>query len=188
MKHSHSPSHNHIIQNRERYTDTRTELQKFWAFITSYEAAVGINLSFAVLAVVMPHLFFISMILIVLVTLRCTLTRTNKVLPVKLPIELKDKFIDRNAPYPKRKAYKKALGTVMLGNLRSDGKELWEEGSDLLTHGLIIGTTGAGKTETLISLVGATSFCMGGGYFILTLRQEINFSFSLQYSVSYLAE
>lgn len=167
MKNSHSPSHNHIIQNRERYTDTRTELQKFWAFITSYEAAVGINLSFAVLAVVMPHLFFISMILIVLVTLRCTLTRANKVLPVKLPIELKDKFIDRNAPYPKRKAFKKALGTVMLGNLRLDGKELWEEGSDLLTHGLIIGTTGAGKTETLISLVGATSFCMGGGVFYL---------------------
>lgn len=167
MNHSQSPSHNQIISNQKKYTDTRTELQKFWAFLTGFEAVIALNIAFTVLAFLKPHLFFLSIIVILLGTLRCTLTRTNKVLPVKLPIELKGKFKDRHAPLPGRKKYKTALGTVMLGNMRVDSKELWQEGGDLLTHGLIIGTTGAGKTETLLSIVGATSFCMGGGVFYL---------------------
>ena len=167
MNHSQSPSHNQIISNQKKYTDTRTELQKLWAFLTGYEAVIALNLAFTVLAFMKPHLFLLSIFVILVGTLRCTLTRTNKILPVKLPVELKGKFKDRHAPLPGRKKYKTALGTVMLGNMRVDSKELWQEGGDLLTHGLIIGTTGAGKTETLLSIVGATSFCMGGGVFYL---------------------
>lgn len=167
MNHNQSPTPNQIISNRLKYADTRTELQKLWNYLGGFEVAMALNVSFMILVFIKPHLFFLSFLVITITTLRCTLMKANKVLPVKLPIELKDKFIDKNAPYPGRRKYKKALGTVMLGNSRNDGKEFWQEGGDLLTHGLIIGTTGAGKTETLISLVGATAFCMGGGVFYL---------------------
>lgn len=168
MNHNLAPSHNLIIKNNQKFVDTRTEFQKLWAFITGFEAALSLNLISIILVFAAPHYFYISFIVITVVTLRCTLTKSNKTLPIKLPIELKGKYTDWNAPYPGRKAYKKALGTVMLGNIRgSSASELWQEGGDLLTHGLVIGTTGAGKTETLISLVSATTFCMGGGVFYL---------------------
>lgn len=167
MNHEQSPNHNYIINARKKYVDTRTELQKLWQALASFEVALCLNVICGILVFFKPQYFFVSFIVITLSTLRCSLTRTNKVLPIKLPIELKGKFIDRHAPFPGRKKYKKALGTVMLGNSRADGKEFWQEGGDLLTHGLIIGTTGAGKTETLISLVSATAFCMGGGVFYL---------------------
>lgn len=167
MNHNQSPSPDQIIKNTQKYVDTRTELQKLWSFISGFETALSLNVCFCILAILKPHLFYISFIVITTTTLRCTLTKKNKVLPVKLPIELKDKFIDKNAPHPGRRKFKKALGTVMLGNSRQDGKEFWQAGEDLLTHGLVIGTTGSGKTELLVSLVGATTFCMAGGVFYL---------------------
>lgn len=168
MNHNQAPNHNQIIKNNQKFADTRTELQKAWTFITGFEAALSMNIICIVLVFFAPYYFYVSFLAISIVTLRCTLTKINKTLPVKLPIELKGKYTDWNAPYPGRMKYKKALGTVMLGNIRGGAaKELWQEGGDLLTHGLVIGTTGAGKTETLISLVGATTFCMGGGVFYL---------------------
>lgn len=167
MNHYESPTPQSIVSNRRKYTDTRTFLVKLWDDLTGIELALALNAVFMLISVLYPHLFAVSFLVIMLTTLRCTLTRKNKTLPVKLPIELKGKFKDYNSPYPGRKKFKTALGTVMLGNTREKGQELWGEGEDLLVHGLVIGTTGAGKTETLISLVGATTFCMGGGVFYL---------------------
>ena len=46
----------------------------------------------------------------------------------------------------------KARGAFYLGNDLEDNRELWIAREDVLTHLLILGTTGSGKTETLVSL------------------------------------
>lgn len=87
----------------------------------------------------------------------------NRQLPIKLPVQLGNQE-DKNAPKPGQKnKYYNGQGTILLGNLRDDNTELWLTGKDMLTHMLLIGTTGAGKTETLVSLSSCTAFCMGGG-------------------------
>ena len=46
----------------------------------------------------------------------------------------------------------RARGSFFLGNEMDTGRELWIGRGDALTHMLVLGTTGAGKTETLVSL------------------------------------
>ncbi len=46
----------------------------------------------------------------------------------------------------------KARGSFYLGNEMESNSELWIAREDVLTHMLVLGTTGAGKTETLVSL------------------------------------
>ncbi len=48
--------------------------------------------------------------------------------------------------------FHKARGTFYVGNELGTGRELWISREDMLTHLLVLGTTGAGKTETLVSL------------------------------------
>ena len=45
----------------------------------------------------------------------------------------------------------RARGSFFLGNEMDTGRELWIGRGDALTHMLVLGTTGAGKTETLVS-------------------------------------
>jgi len=66
-------------------------------------------------------------------------------------------------PYPAKGSYGKAEGIFYIGN-DDDGRELWIARDDVLTHMLILGTTGAGKTETLVSL--AFNFLAVGSGFI----------------------
>ena len=79
--------------------------------------------------------------MITIVSVIPILSKKNKTLPVKLPIELKGKYKDYNAPNPNRLTYKTALGTIFLGNIRQSNQEIWQEGADLLTHQLVIGST-----------------------------------------------
>ncbi len=48
--------------------------------------------------------------------------------------------------------FHRARGTFYVGNEIDTGRELWISREDMLTHMLVLGTTGAGKTETLVSL------------------------------------
>ncbi len=47
---------------------------------------------------------------------------------------------------------RRARGAFYLGNSLGRGEELWISREDALTHMLVLGTTGSGKTETLVSL------------------------------------
>lgn len=70
-----------------------------------------------------------------------------------LPMRMPDSYdgIDYGGELPAKGKYGKAEGIFYIGN-DSQGKELWISKDDILTHMLILGTTGAGKTETLVSL------------------------------------
>jgi intracellular multiplication protein IcmO len=165
--HDHSPSDRHTILAKNRYVDTRSDAKKFLEQIKKTGISQAIIVLCLIGLVMAPYLFWIFIITITIVSLIPIFTKANKVLPIKLPIELRDKYTDYNAPLPGRLKYKKASGTVFLGNIRDSNLELWQEGEDLLTHQLVLGATGSGKTETLISQAGAVTFCLGGGTFYL---------------------
>lgn len=71
-------------------------------------------------------------------------------LPFRMPLGLNVK--DRGDPLPGRKGYARSEGIFFLGNRLQDAQELWLKTKDILTHTLLFGTTGSGKTETLVSL------------------------------------
>jgi intracellular multiplication protein IcmO len=77
----------------------------------------------------------------------------RQTLPMLLPSEAGIK--DHNDPKPGRFGYNDSRGDFLIGNQRFARKtwELWLSFSHLLQHCLVLGSTGAGKTETLVSMV-----------------------------------
>lgn len=84
-------------------------------------------------------------------------------LPLVLPVEAKMR--DENDPKPGRVFDYMARGRVFLGNARFMRKafELWQGFAHVLQHTMLLGTTGAGKTETLVSIA-ANYLAAGSGF------------------------
>jgi intracellular multiplication protein IcmO len=83
------------------------------------------------------------------------LKRLKHVLPFKMPAFAKGKdFNDKGG---------KPAGILFLGNEKGSGDELWLSGKDAGTHMLFLGTTGAGKTEGLKSIV-SNALSWGSGF------------------------
>ncbi len=95
--------------------------------------------------------------------LRCLCVHKEK-LPFRMPIGLSGK--DKGDPLPGRSGYAKPEGIFFLGNRLQDTQELWLKAKDILTHTLLFGTTGSGKTETLVSLA-YNSLATGSGLFYI---------------------
>jgi len=74
----------------------------------------------------------------------------HSILPFRMP--LRSKAIDYNDLLPGSKKPRQARGITFFGNRILDNDELWFADEDMRTHVLIFGSTGSGKTETLISL------------------------------------
>ena len=105
-------------------------------------------------------LFCVGVLFFVL-RFRCA---SNERLPFRLPMGLSG--TDKGDPLPGRRGFAKPEGLFFLGNRMQDGKELWLKGKDILTHCLLFGTTGSGKTETLVSL-SYNSLATGSGLFYI---------------------
>jgi len=158
-----APESRHQIDQRKAYKDTRRMGEMFRDDIPKWDNAILIVFFCGVAPFLYPLLVWVSIPICLLVPFWAGRFRMNRSLPMKLPVELR-KQIDYNDHKPgQANKFNKAGGTIMLGNLRKGNNELWIAGKDLLTHMLVIGTTGGGKTEALVSLSGCTSFCMGGG-------------------------
>lgn len=80
------------------------------------------------------------------------LTKSHKMaLPLKMPAYAAR--LDPNNSPPGKSSGGKSEGILFLGNDKETQEELWVTNSDARTHILYLGTTGAGKTEGLKSLV-----------------------------------
>lgn len=95
--------------------------------------------------------------------LRCAYVSGER-LPFRMPLGLSG--TDKGDPLPGRRGYARPEGLFFLGNRMQDGKELWLKAKDILTHMLLFGTTGSGKTETLVSLA-YNSLATGSGLFYI---------------------
>jgi intracellular multiplication protein IcmO len=85
-------------------------------------------------------------------------------LPFRLP-QIADRK-DLSDPIPGRKKYFKSQGIFYLGNEERENSQLWFKLGDVLTHMLVFGTTGSGKTETLVSFA-FNALAMGSGFFYI---------------------
>lgn len=83
-------------------------------------------------------------------------------LPAKLPLSASlEKIKDPNNNGPGRN--ERAEGIMFVGNVKDSKEEIWFTSSDIKTHILYLGTTGAGKTVGLTSLV-TNAMTWGSGY------------------------
>ena len=105
-------------------------------------------------------LFWVGVLFFVL-RFRCA---NNERLPFRLPMGLSG--TDKGDPLPGRRGFAKPEGLFFLGNRMQDGQELWLKAKDILMHCLLFGTTGSGKTETLVSL-SYNSLATGSGLFYI---------------------
>ncbi|WP_273206846.1 hypothetical protein [Marinobacter subterrani] len=139
------------ISSDELYRDLRTPMEKLGDAFADTPA-----LSIALSLILLPSAF-ISTTFFVLVCVPIIYWMTGKALgkeqtlPMLLPREAGLK--DPKDPKPGRYGYHTARGEYLVGNLRFSNKpyELWLSFAHLLTHTMLLGATGSGKTETLVS-------------------------------------
>lgn len=122
---------------------------------------IFINAMFVCITPSLAILFF--MIGSIFFALRCFCVQGER-LPFRMPLGFGG--VDRGDPLPGRGKYAKPEGIFYIGNRTQDKKELWLKAKDILTHCLLFGTTGSGKTEALVSL-SYNALATGSGLFYI---------------------
>lgn len=144
--------------------DVRPPLVRFAAWLQNPSVQIcGIG-SMGVLLFVAPAAAPLSLLIsLLLFGIRC-ITINYERLPFRLPKGALG--CDKGDPLPGRRGYARPEGIFFLGNRLQDKKELWLKAKDILTHCLLFGTTGSGKTETLVSLA-YNALATGSGLFYI---------------------
>lgn len=142
--------------------DPRTLSDIFWETITEYPspifvAALGMALLFLVPGAFLAVCAFVLYI-------KISFQSRPDVLPLHLPFFSKNKE-DRNDPHVSGKGFNKPQGIGFLGYLLGSMEHVYVKFEALLRHIIVVGTTGAGKTETLLSIfANFLAFGSGGQY------------------------
>lgn len=139
--------------------DTRTVGQRVVAF---FQTPANVAIMLAAMAI--GGFFWTwSTILLLLIGSGCfayAYTRPHS-LPFRLPKVAQVK--DYNDIKPGTNSPNIARGIAYFGNEISSGEELWFANEDMRTHALIFGSTGSGKTQTLISIA-FNALAQGSGF------------------------
>mgnify|MGYP003365252512 FL=1 len=139
------PLDRHIVGGAGFYRDTRRLDQIVWASLADPICAI-FPLVLTALALFVPALFEIW--LLVGIPYTCLVLMRTPVLPMRMP-----RFIRRRDPnYPDRGTGRpgKALGDWLMFVDRLTGQPGYLSTNDMRTHCIVAGTTGAGKTKTLL--------------------------------------
>lgn len=109
--------------------------------------------------IIFPGAFLIATIFVWIVY-RSYSKRTDT-LPFFLPHFAKNK-IDKNNPQIGKKGFNKPQGFIFWGTVMGTTHQLWAKFESALRHIMVLGTTGAGKTETLLGIM-SNFLAVGGG-------------------------
>jgi len=153
------PSESQIIQEDRIVRDTRTLGGKVIDWLRVPRQMATALLAIAAVAFVVPAILDLCLIVSGLLTW-WGLTRTET-LPLKFPV-MSDR-LDPHERHPATGKPSKANGIFFLGNELKTGKEVWLTNSDCRQHFLVLGTTGAGKTEALLGFA-ANAVTWGSGF------------------------
>ena len=91
--------------------------------------------------------------------------------PLKMPMQAK--CLDSNELNPGNYEMKMAEGIFFLGNEFRTGKEIWLTNSDCRQHFLVLGTTGAGKTEALLGFA-ANALSWSSGFLFCDGKGDVS--------------
>lgn len=141
--------------------DIRTPFQIFCESINSREGFAVCGASLLALNLFVPAFWFLYISIFCALYFLRSISSRGTSLPMRMPNV--HQGLDYGDMSPSG-GFNNAQGMFYLGN-DTNGQELWINKNDILTHMLLLGTTGAGKTETLISL--AFNFLAIGSGFML---------------------
>ncbi len=142
-------SDNHEINRNKLHRDVRTFPERVRAGLADSAFQIFMIFSFIPIIFIFPAFALPGLILgTFFFILRLTTARFER-LPFRMPLGTVG--VDRSDPKPGRKGFSKPQGSFFVGNSLTQ-EELWLKKEDILTHALIFGTTGSGKTETLVSM------------------------------------
>lgn len=153
-------------QLRRDITPVHTQLLRFMA--TPMGSAV-IVMVIGITGVVFPALLLFSILapLVMLVATHFLPSLWIAQLPLRLPLdEAVNNRMDYGDPKPQHKGYNKARGAFLIGTAWRNREEVWAAFADMLTHCMVFGGTGAGKTEQLLSMLFNALACAGGGLYV----------------------
>ncbi len=149
----------HEQRPQQLLRDTRPLTKRFFDFIRDPNNTtlllVGLALSAYFFPMANDMIFILGIILFLMSVLK------HSALPFRLP--QRSGLPDYNDMKPNSKKPNIARGICFYGNEISSGEELWFSNEDMRTHALIFGSTGSGKTETLVSLA-YNALVQGSGF------------------------
>ncbi len=150
-------------KHKNTLRDLRTPMEKLRDFLLARNSQVGVFVTLVVLMFLDPYIYYGADVYFILgVIYFFCLKARGHTLPSKMPLSAqKEGLKDPNNDGPGKN--KKPEGILYVGNTKDTKEEIWFTSSDIKTHILYLGTTGAGKTEGLKSLV-ANALCWGSGY------------------------
>ncbi|MBF6615472.1 MAG: TraM recognition domain-containing protein [Candidimonas sp.] len=129
--------------------DPRSFWTKAWDGLQHPTIPFGWAVVSGAITLLWPGFFPVSIFVFVILWL--AVIGKPDVLPIHLPMEAAK--LDRNDPKPGGKGFYNARGSFYIGRTRTEGLELWASFKALTQHFLLFGTTGAGKTESIVSYI-----------------------------------
>lgn len=138
----------HEQDSRMLLRDTRTIGQRISDFLSNSFNAMMVFICLGVACILVP--MFADLLLVIGICLFIFVYTRKTTLPFRLPQT--SHLLDYNDLAPGSNKPKKAGGICYFGNDRATNEELWFSNEDMRTHVLIFGSTGSGKTESMISL------------------------------------
>ena len=146
-----APQHTDRINPSISRPDTRRPAQKFFEAIADPRRLAAAYAAMAVALLFYPGLWLPCSVLGLIFYLTSWSKAKRERLPMRLPFTAHG--VDYSDPIPgsDRKKFFKAQGIMLLGQDRLDGAQLWAKKGDILTHFMVFGGTGSGKTEVLVS-------------------------------------
>ena len=153
---------NQEVSSNELYRDTRKTSKR-----VADALADSWGLSAFLICILLPvaflsTTFFVLVIAPMIFWIIGLVKGKDQKLPLLLPTEAG--ITDYRDAKPGRAGYHKARGEFFMGNMRASDRayEMWLSFSHLLTHTMLLGATGSGKTEALVSKA-ANYLAVGSG-------------------------
>lgn len=143
--------------------DPRSSTERMWEKYTEYPYPPVLALLCVLVLILIPEWF--PIVIVALLLIASKYRSRPDVLPLHLPSSAKNK-VDLNDPQiGGGGGFNKPQGVFFMGYLIKTWEHIYVKFEAVLRHLIILGTTGAGKTETLISVfANFLAFGSGGGY------------------------
>lgn len=139
--------------------DTRSLPKKVSDGLSSPGTMAGALFGLGAATIIMPAIS--DLLFIVAFFLWRWAGKREETAPLKMPIQ--SEVLDPNQLHPGNGKPTPGQGIFYLGSEMKTGKEIWLTNDDARQHFLVVGTTGAGKTESLLGFA-ANALMWGSGF------------------------